>query len=56
VTWWSYQGKTPRSYLSAKFKKMLRKDTRYCVRYYVSLSDLSKYASAELGAYMSKAW
>jgi hypothetical protein len=38
----------------AKFKKPLKKGQRYCVKYYVSLSDLSKYASDELGAYMSK--
>ncbi len=55
LMWWSYQGKEPRSYLSAKLKKMMKKGQRYCVRYYVSLSDLSKYASSEVGAYMSKA-
>ena len=54
VRWWSYMNKEPRTYLQAKFKKNLKKGQKYCVRYYVSLSDLSKYSSNELGAYVSK--
>ncbi len=54
VRWWSYQNKQPRSYLQAKFKKMLKKDQKYCVKFYVSLGDLSKYSTNELGAYISK--
>ncbi len=53
VRWWSYQNKKPRTYLQAKFKNTLKKDQKYCVKYYVSLGDLSKYATNELGAYMS---
>jgi len=52
--WWSYMNKEPRTYMMAKFKKMLKKDQKYCVRYYVSLGDLSKYSSDQLGAYISK--
>lgn len=54
LRWWSYQGKQPRSYLSAKFKKPLKKGQKYCVKYYVSLGDLSKYATNEVGAFISK--
>lgn len=54
LLWWSYMNKEPRSYLQAKFKKMLKKDQKYCVRYYVSLADLSKYGSDQLAAYVSK--
>ncbi|MFT3886119.1 MAG: OmpA family protein [Flavobacteriales bacterium] len=54
LMWWSYMNKEPRSYLQAKFKKMLKKDQKYCVRYYVSLGDLSKYNADQLGAYISK--
>lgn len=54
VRWWSYLNKEPRNYLQAKFKKPLKKGQKYCIRYYVSLSDLSKYGTAELGAYVSK--
>ena len=54
VRWWSYQNKEPRTYLSTKFKKTLKKGQRYCVRYYVSLGDLCKYAASEHGAYISR--
>ena len=54
LRWWSYMNKEPRQYLQAKFKKMLKKDQNYCIRYYVSLSDLSKYSADQLGAYVSK--
>lgn len=54
IRWWSFQNKEPRSYIQAKFKTMLRKGQKYCVKYYVSLADLSKYSSNEFGAYISK--
>jgi outer membrane protein OmpA-like peptidoglycan-associated protein len=54
LIWWSYMNRTPRTYLQTKFKKPLKRGQKYCVRYYVSLADLSKYASSELGAYISK--
>lgn len=54
LLWWSYQSKEPRTYLQAKLKKMLKKGQRYCVRYYVSLGDLAKYAASEHGVYFSK--
>lgn len=54
VLWYSYMDKEPRSYLQVKFKKMLKKGQKYCISYYVSLSDLSKYSSDHLGAYVSR--
>jgi outer membrane protein OmpA-like peptidoglycan-associated protein len=54
VLWWSYMDKEPRTYLQVKFKRMLKKGQLYCIRYYVSLSDLSKYSSDQLGAYSSR--
>lgn len=54
VRWWSYAGKEPRSYLQAKFKKPMKKGQKYCVKYYVSLADLSKYGASEVGAYITK--
>lgn len=54
VLWWSYQNKLPRTYMQAKFKKMLKKGEKYCVKYYISLADLSKYSTNEIGAYVSK--
>lgn len=54
VLWYSYMDKEPRSYLQVKFKKMLKKGQKYCISYYVSLGDLSKYSSDHLGAYVSR--
>ncbi|MBK7286306.1 MAG: OmpA family protein [Flavobacteriales bacterium] len=54
VLWYSYMDKEPRSYLQVEFKKMLKKGQKYCISYYVSLSDLSKYSSDHIGAYMSR--
>lgn len=54
LRWWSFQNKQPRSYLQAKFKTMLKKGQKYCVKYYVSLGDLSRYATNEIGAYIGK--
>lgn len=54
LRWWSYGGKESRTYLQAKFAKPMKKGQKYCVKYYVSLADLSKYATNELGAYISK--
>ncbi|MCC6540704.1 MAG: OmpA family protein [Flavobacteriales bacterium] len=51
---WSYQNKEPRTYLQAKLAKQMKKDSLYCVKFYVSLGDLSKYAAGEIGAYIGK--
>ena len=54
VRWWSYGNKEPRSYIQTKLAKPMKKDSLYCVSYYVNLGDLSKYATGELGAYIGK--
>ncbi|MBS1943179.1 MAG: OmpA family protein [Bacteroidetes bacterium] len=54
VTWYSYMDKEPRTYLQVKLKKMLKKGEKYCISYYVSLGDLSKYSSDHLAAYVSR--
>ncbi len=54
VRWWSFAGKEPRTYLQTKFKKPMKKGQKYCVRYYISLADLSKYGASEHGAYITK--
>ncbi|MBK8615404.1 MAG: OmpA family protein [Flavobacteriales bacterium] len=54
LMWWSYMNKEPRSYIQAKFKKTLTKGQKYCVRYYVTLGDLSKYGGDQFGAYLTK--
>jgi outer membrane protein OmpA-like peptidoglycan-associated protein len=50
----SYNDKEPRNYVSTKLKLPLRKDAAYCVKFYVSLAEGSKYASNNLGVNFSK--
>lgn len=50
----SYQNKEPRTYLSMKLKESMEKDKKYCISYFVSLSDLSKYGVNEITTYISK--
>ena len=51
---YSYNNKEPRTYIQTQLLGSLTKDVEYCVKYYVSLSDLSKYAVNNLGAYIGK--
>jgi outer membrane protein OmpA-like peptidoglycan-associated protein len=50
----SYGNKEPRTYLSAKLKTPMRKGLKYCVKFYVSLAEASKYASNNIAANFSK--
>ncbi|CAG0983124.1 hypothetical protein FLAV_01878 [Flavobacteriales bacterium] len=49
----SYKSKDPRSYLQARLSTPLEAGKKYCVKFSASLSDLSKYAINNLGAYLS---
>ena len=49
----SYGNKVPRSYMYAKLESPLKKGQKYCVKFYVSLSETSKYASNQVGAHFS---
>lgn len=51
---YSYNNKEPRTYLQTKLIGPMQKDVEYCVKYHVSLSDLSKYGVNNLGMYISK--
>lgn len=51
---YSYNNKLPRSYVSAKLTTALKKDVYYCVSFWVSLSEASKYACNQIGANLSK--
>lgn len=50
----SYGDKEPRNYISAKLRMPLTKDALYCVTFYVSLAEASKYASNNIGLNFSK--
>lgn len=45
----SYGNKVPRSYLLTKLETPMKKGMRYCVKFYVSLAEASKYASNNIG-------
>ncbi len=50
----SYNDKEPRQYASTKMKLPLRKDAMYCVKFYVSMAEGSKYAANNMGINFSK--
>lgn len=54
IVMYSYNNKDPRTYLQSKLIAPLRKDVEYCVKFYVSLADLSKYAVNNFGIYFGK--
>lgn len=54
IVTYSYNNKEPRTYIQTELLGSLTKDVEYCVKFYVSLSDLSKYAVNNLGAYIGK--
>jgi OmpA-OmpF porin, OOP family len=51
---YSHNDKLPRTYLAAKLSSPLKKDMSYCVVFYVSLGEYSKYASNNIGMNISK--
>ena len=50
---YSYGKKKPRSYISAKLNSSLKKNLKYCVEFYVSLGECSKYAANNIAANLS---
>jgi outer membrane protein OmpA-like peptidoglycan-associated protein len=50
----SYGNKIPRTYLTAKLALPLKKGMKYCVKFYVSLAEASKYASNNIGVNFAK--
>lgn len=53
INFYGYRGRSPKSYLQTELNKTLEAGKTYCVKFYVSFSDRSKYASNNLGAYLS---
>lgn len=54
ITAYSYNNKQPRTYIQTQLLGPLEKDVEYCIKFYVSLADKSKYAINNLGMYISK--
>jgi outer membrane protein OmpA-like peptidoglycan-associated protein len=51
---YSYKNKVPRSYLQSKLTQKLEAGKEYCVRFHVSLADLSKYAVNHIAMALSE--
>ena len=49
---YSYNNKTPRTYVQSPLKIALTGGLDYCVKFHISLSDLSKYAVNNIGAHL----
>jgi OmpA-OmpF porin, OOP family len=54
ILMYSYNNKEPRTYIQNELLAPLRKDVEYCLRFDVSLADLSKYGVNNFNAYFSK--
>lgn len=51
---YSYGNKVPRSYIMTKLESPMKKGMKYCVKFNISLSESSKYASNNIGALFTK--
>ena len=51
---YSYGNKVPRSYIMSKLEAPMKKGMKYCVKFNVSLSEASKYATNNMGALFTK--
>lgn len=54
IVGYSYNDKMPRTYLSTKLSVPMKKGTRYCVQFNVSMAEASKYSSNQIGMNISK--
>lgn len=54
IVGFSYGNKLPRSYVMTKLDTPMKKDMAYCVKFYVSLAEASKYASNNMAANFGK--
>ncbi len=54
ITIYSHGDKAARSYLSSKLTTPLKKGMHYCVTFWVSLAEMSKYATNQIGLNVSK--
>jgi len=51
---YSHNNKLPRTYLTTKLSSPMKKGMKYCVKFYVSLGEYSKYASNNIAANFNK--
>ncbi len=51
---YSHNNKLPRTYITTKLSTPMKKGMKYCVKFYVSLGEYSKYASNNIAANFNK--
>lgn len=54
IVTFSHGDKVPRSYIMTKLSVPMKKGMKYCVQYYVSMAECSKYGSNQIGVNFSK--
>ena len=54
VSFFGYKGRMPRTYLGTRLKEPLKAGKQYCLKFHVSMSDMSKYAVNNIGMYITK--
>ena len=54
VSFFGYKGRLPRTYLGTRLKEPLKAGKQYCLKFHVSMSDMSKYAVNNIGMYITK--
>lgn len=52
LNFYGHKGKEPRTYLGIELLKAMEEGTQYCVKFHISMSDMSKYAVNNLGVYI----
>lgn len=54
VSFFGYRGRSPRTYLGVQLTNELIAGKEYCLKFHVSMSDMSKYAVNNIGMYIAK--
>ena len=52
LNFYGYKGKEPRSYLGIELLKPMEEGKQYCVKFHISMSDMSKYAVNNIGVFI----
>ncbi|MFT6165618.1 MAG: outer membrane protein OmpA-like peptidoglycan-associated protein [Vicingaceae bacterium] len=52
VNFYGYKGKEPRNYLGVELLKPMEEGKEYCVKFHISMSDMSKYAVNNIGVFI----
>lgn len=52
VNFYGYKGKEPRNYIGVELLKPMEEGQEYCVKFHISMSDMSKYAVNNIGVFI----